>query len=106
MFWAPYVYSRWPEEFDAFEHAAVTRASAPLHEQAGEQAPEVARLDWAVVRLVDSPNSATDAWRQVRVRDGKTGWVRGEDLRSPIEYRAGFRKIAGEWKMSIFLAGD
>jgi hypothetical protein len=45
-------------------------------------------------------------WLEVRLPDGRTGFVRNEDVRGPIEWRAGFMKQQGEWTMVVFVAGD
>jgi hypothetical protein len=37
---------------------------------------------------------------------GKKGYVKGEFVRSPIDYRAGFDKVDGKWKLRLFLARD
>lgn len=42
----------------------------------------------------------------VRTANGQEGWVRGSDVRSPIDYRAGFSKRSGQWKLEAFVAGD
>jgi hypothetical protein len=102
-FWAPYVYSAWPDEVDAFTHAAATRAGVPLRSEPSESASVVRTLDWAIVELVDSKDPA---WRHVRTKDGTTGWAKAEDVRRPIGYRAGFNKTGSDWKMTAFVEGD
>lgn len=102
-FWAPYVYSAWPESVDAFTHAAAIRAGVPVRSEASDGAPVLRTIDWAIVELVDNKG---DGWRHVRTADGAVGWVKAADLRSPIGYRAGFNKIGGEWRMTAFVAGD
>lgn len=105
-FWAPYVYSNWPEAHDAFEHFAVIAESVPLREKASGDAASIATLSWDIVRRA-SPASATPrAWEEVKTADGKTGFVESKFLRSPIGYRAGFMKVGGEWKMNALVAGD
>ena len=41
-----------------------------------------------------------------RTFDGLKGCVDPAHVRSPIDYRAIFKKTDGEWKMISFLAGD
>ncbi len=105
MFWAPYVYSAWPEKLDAFTHMAVVRNDAPLRRSPAANAPVMRMLDWAIVELI-AAGSKDPAWRHVRTADGASGWIRAADLRSPIAYRAGFRQAKGAWKMSAFVSGD
>lgn len=100
VFWAPYVYSRWPEDIDAFEHVAVLRADVPLRSAAADDAPVVRTLDWSIVRLAE-PATGDQPWRHV-----SDGWISAKDVRSPIDYRAAFGKVNGEWKMIALVAGD
>jgi hypothetical protein len=106
MFWAPHVYSRWPDSIDAFEHVAAIRDGVPVREQADERSRVVATLNWSIVRILDTPSGEPRPWRRVRAPGGAEGWVRTGDVRSPIGYRAGFRKADGEWKMAALVAGD
>jgi hypothetical protein len=101
-FWAPYVYSAWPEEHDAFQSLAVIGDHVPLRESKDPASPVAAMLAYDVVTLVTSEGDL----RQVKTADGKTGWVDAKHVRSPIGYRAGFNRVNGQWKMNAFVAGD
>jgi hypothetical protein len=106
-FWAPYVYSDWPESADAFESVAAIRAGVPIRQRPDAAAPEVATVDWAILDLIpEKTHDPEAAWRHVRTKDGKEGWARSADVRSPIDYRAGFTKRSGTWKMDALVAGD
>jgi hypothetical protein len=50
--------------------------------------------------------STTAAWEPIRTRTGKTGWVLQRHLRSPIDYRAGFVRRQGQWRLRTLVAGD
>jgi len=101
-FWAPYVYSAWPDEHDAFQSLAVIEDNVPLRESKDASSPVVATLGYDIVTLVISEG----ALRQVKTADGKVGWVDARHVRSPVGYRAGFNKVQGQWKMNAFVAGD
>jgi hypothetical protein len=101
-FWAPYVYSAWPEQHDAFESLAVIDEDVPLRETKEGSSPLVATLAYDIVTLVLTEGDL----RQVKTADGKVGWVDGKHVRSPVGYRAGFNKVGGKWKMNAFVAGD
>jgi hypothetical protein len=105
-FWAPYVYSKWPDDVDAFEHLAVMRAGAPLRNAANDAAAVVQALDWAIVKVLEPASDSDAAWRHVRAPDGTEGWISTKDVRSPIGYRAGFNQVNGQWKMTALVAGD
>ena len=101
-FWAPYVYSKWPDDVDAFEHVAALRGGVPVRASASETASTVTTLNWKIARIV----GRSEGWLQVETADGKKGWVRATDVRSPLMNRAGFNKVKGEWRMTGLVAGD
>lgn len=104
-FVAPYVFSRWPEQVDAFSHAAITGAAVPVRGAPASSSPVTTSLSFAVVEQVES-RGADDSWIQIRLARGKTGYVDRRFIRSPTDYRAIFSKRDGKWKLSAFLAGD
>jgi hypothetical protein len=103
MFWAPYVYSTWPESVDAFQHLAVIAADVPLRESPSATAKTIATLSYDIVKRVPGNPGG---WHQVETLAGQKGWVEGRHVRSPVGYRAGFMKQGGEWKMLALVAGD
>lgn len=100
-FWAPYVYSAWPESQDAFTSVAVIAENVPLRSSA--TGPNVAMLSYDIVQRVGDPK---DGWQEVKLSDGRTGFVESKFLRSPIGYRAAFDKEDGHWRMTALVAGD
>jgi len=102
-FWAPYVYSTWPDEIDAFTHVAAIRPGVALHETPSAGAKTIRTLDWSILELLDT---TPGEWRHVKTLDGATGYVESNDVRSPIAYRAGFNKTANGWTMTALVAGD
>lgn len=104
MFWAPYVYSAWPEAHDAFRYLAVTGEQIPLHDApAGKP---IATLSWDIVERVTPPSGETPQWLEVRTADGRTGHVESKFLHSPVGYRAGFARNGDTWRMTALVAGD
>lgn len=100
-FWAPYVFAKWPERYDAFEHFAVITPNEPVR-RGGRI---VGHLKYAIVRDLRAP--APKGYRQVQaVGSPLKGQVRDAALRSPIGYRAAFEKRNGKWFLSAFVAGD
>ena len=51
-------------------------------------------------------DTAPEDWTAVALRDGRRGYVHSRYVRSPIDYRAYFRKKDGRWWMVMLLAGD
>jgi hypothetical protein len=100
-FWAPYVYSAWPESADSFSFVAVIAKDVPL--RASPNGPPIATLAYDVVQRVGDPH---DGWQEVKVDDGRTGFVESKFVRGPIGYRAGFNKEGGTWRMTALVSGD
>jgi hypothetical protein len=42
----------------------------------------------------------------IQLDDGRQGYVHSRYLRSPIDYRASFTLIDGQWRMTSSIAGD
>jgi len=92
------------EDFDPFDVVVAVRSGAAMRARPEEGAEIVAALDWDVLRMrgVEAPEN----WIAVRHADGREGFVRRADVRSPLDYRAHFAKANGHWQMYIFIAGD
>jgi len=105
-FWAPYVYSAWPDAYDAFESLAVIADGVALRETASPDGTIIATLSYDIVTIAGGPSSKPSAFRHVKTADGRTGWVESSKVRSPIGYRAGFMIQDGKWRMNALVAGD
>lgn len=104
LFAAPYVFARWPDRFDSFEHVAVLGKNVRVRAAPGSQGRILTALSFDVVRLA-AP--ATDSeWTRIKLRDGRTGYISSRYVRSPVDYRALFNKVDGRWRMTAFVAGD
>ena len=104
-FAAPYVYSAWPQEIDAFEHVALLGQRVPVRAEAAAAAPVLATLDGAIVPLA-APLKPESGWVAVRLPDGRRGHVARAQVRSPVEYRALFNREGGRWRLTALVAGD
>lgn len=102
MFWAPYVYSNWPESQDAFETFAIVADDVPLRTSPDPGSPAIATLSRDLVTRAGDPGP----WQKVTTADGKTGFVEAKFARSPVDYRAGFAHDANGWSMNALVAGD
>jgi hypothetical protein len=111
-FIAPYVYSKWPDDKDAFENIAIVSDRAVVRAQPSANAQALGTLSYDIVPAREwkgfEENGVTgkDTWAHVRLADGPDGWVSGRDAYSPVGYRAFFEKRAGKWKMTLLVAGD
>lgn len=110
LFTAPYTFDAFPEDLDAFTHSVIFGNNVNLRAKPETNAPVVGKLSYNIVetiRSIEDKNNAEKAdWYEVKTLGGKKGFVKAEFVRSPIDYRAGFEKINGKWKMTFFLAGD
>ena len=92
------------DDYDPFEVLVAVRSGAAMRVRPDEAAEPIATLDWDVLlfRDVETPED----WMAVRMADGREGFVRRDDVRSPIDYRAHFGRSGGRWQMHLFIAGD
>lgn len=104
-FWAPWIYSSWPDRHDAFTQMVVIEDGVPLRERPEASSPALATLSYDIVAR-DGQSSAESAWTRVKTEDGRSGFVESSKVRSPIGYRAGFIMEEGMWKMNALVAGD
>jgi hypothetical protein len=112
-FMAPYTFSVETGDLDVFE-AGVLVAKAKAHAEPRESARVVAELDRALVRVTDwktndgtpSPFHRRTDWVRVELAGKREAWIQAKYVRSVVDFRAGFRKVRGVWKMDAFLAGD
>lgn len=110
-FMAPYTFSHWPDDVDGFEYHAIFGNNVNLRKEPDLKADIVAQLSYNVVEIQPetvpkSGKSEYPGWYLVKTLGGLEGYVKREYVRSHIDYRAGFEKIRGKWKMTFFLAGD
>lgn len=110
-FVAPYVFSRWPESADAFEHVAVLGANVRVRAEPRAGSAVLAALTFDVVRLSAAgrsrltPEQAKE-WTAVELRDGRTGYVSSRYVRSSIAHRAFLMRKGGGWRLTVLVAGD
>jgi len=103
---APYAFLNWPE-FDSVGTSYLARPGAELHRRPSDESEVIDSLAWHVVE--DAPvgsDASENVWRRVRLGDGRIGYVRNDQLRIDIDYRAVFQQRSGSWLMTTFIAGD
>ena len=105
-FTAPYVFSSWPDRFDAFEHIAVVASDVRIRDAPRADAASITSISFAILPVARSAGADIEGWTAVQLDGGKTGYVTSRLVRSPIDYRARFNKIGGRWQMTFFAAGD
>jgi hypothetical protein len=110
-FVAPYVFSRWPEQFDAFEHVAVLGTKVRVRAEPRSGSPVLTALSFDIVPLAEmgrsrmTPDQAKE-WTSIKLRDGRTGYIASRYVRSSIAHRAFLTRKDGQWRLTLFVAGD
>lgn len=111
-FAAPYIYANWAETYDAYEYGVIAGRMVRMRAEPRLGTGIVKNLTHDVVKIVDRDgpdetiNGETHPWVELQTLDDKNGHVWGKFVASSIDFRAGFQKKAGDWKMTFFLAGD
>jgi hypothetical protein len=105
-FVAPYVFSRWPDRYDAFDHVALVAANVRVRAAARDDAPVLTSMSFAILPLAQIKEPVGKTWTAVRLPDGRNGFVASPLARSPIAYRAIFARRDGRWQLVTFVAGD
>jgi len=110
IFSAPYTFNGFPDDLDSFAYSAIFGNNVNLRAKPEMNATIVGKLSYNIVEITetikDKNNAEKDAWYEIKTLGGKRGYVKAEFVRSPIDYRAGFEKKNGQWKMIYFIAGD
>jgi len=107
-FTAPYTFSRWPDDIDAFDYVAVVGSDVRIRTLPRADAPVLRQVSHFILQLDNEPSSQSgpgEDWTAVKI-DGKKGYVATRFVRSPTDYRATFRYTDGRWWLVFFVAGD
>lgn len=108
---APYVLPHWPADSDWRSNGAITVENSVVHAMPSANSPVTRSLGHVIVRVVDWEVADTDAsvkqkWVKIAV-DGNNGFIPEEQIRSPIEHLACFRRSDSGWRLhSLLAAGE
>lgn len=105
-FVAPYVFSRWPDGIDSFEHVAVIGDRVRIRRAPRADAEGAGVSSFEILPLARQSGETSEEWTAVRVSASTIGYIASRFVRSPVGYRAFFSKQDGRWQMMMFLAGD
>ncbi len=104
QFVAPYVYSTWPEDIDAFSYVAIVGDRVAVRAEPSARSALVTTLSYALVPVGSAGEK--DGMTEVQLADGRRGFVASRFLRSSVGHRALFSKANGQWQLAAFVAGD
>ncbi len=103
-FSCPYLYANWPAEYDSTEHVVVIKKDVHVREKPFMKAKKLIPAGYGIFKL--APEQKSKDWYAVTLKDMPVGHIRKSMVRSATDYRVIFQKIAGEWKIKYFIAGD
>ena len=111
LFAAPYTFNGFPGDLDGVPNFAIFGSDVNLRKEPGTDSEVVAKLSYNIVEVVENDKNTFEdqrksGWFKVKTLGGLTGYVKTEFVRADIDYRAGFARKRGVWKMTFFLAGD
>lgn len=89
---------------DPFEAMIVTGEEVPVLQRADAASRPVARISWDLVSLAAPVTD--EAFQQVELADGTTGFIATDRLRSVVDYRLIASSRNGRWRITSFVAGD
>lgn len=102
LYCAPYLFQKFPNDLDAFDHQVVAGTGVRLRERPSLTAPVLDQLSFEIVRVIEMG----EEWTQVRTLGGNRGFISSQYLYSPVGYRACFQESGAEWTMTLLIAGD
>lgn len=111
-FTAPYVYTEFPEDIDAFQHVAIIDKDVKVYAEPNTDAEVLGTLTYSIVRLLErhfkyeAANRQEPTWLRIESLSGSIGYIPARYGRSPVDYRSNWTKTDGTWKMVFFVAGD
>ena len=105
-FITPYTFKGFPDNYDGFEFNVAISSDVKVYEIKDISSTVIDTLNYSVVKV---PAMYEDElWTIVELPSGKLGYVKSEEIRSPIDYRVYFTKKpdSGEWEITGMLVGD
>lgn len=109
LVYAPYLAGGLPEEADPYLSIVAIGAKTELYKAPKDGAPVIADVTHQVLEQIDiEPEDLAktpEGWVHVKA-DAGVGYVKAEETRSALDYRAVFEKIDGQWRLTAFVAGD
>ena len=109
-FTAPYTFSKFPDDFDAFEHGVIVGETVRVRKEPKLDGQVIGTLSFDIVKVTEWTPKQTGGnkqeWISVSLADDAKGYVAKEFIRSPIDYRAIFEKKDGKWQLAALVSGD
>ena len=104
VFTAPYTFT----DFSAsvYEFEAVIDQNVKIYEKPLLTSKVLGTISYEIVKYGNFLKEQNlKNWTPIVTSSGIKGYIQSNFLRSPLDYRASFKKINGEWKLTMFQAG-
>lgn len=107
-FSAPYSFSQFPDDLDAFEYGVIIGENVRVRQSVSLSSSIITELSYDIVKVPnwEAKLSNGQKWILITLKDGTKGYISEDYILSPIDYRAVFEKKNGKWQMTAFVAGD
>ena len=114
QFWAPYTFQAGIGTLDPHETGIVVSGKVAARAAPSAEARQVAALDHHAVRVADwregantpRPFHKREDWVKIELPGKRVAWIEARFVRGMGDYRAGFAKKGGAWKLAAFVRGD
>lgn len=105
-FVAPWIYARWPEQYDSLDYVAVLAPKATIYSKPGGKGKVLAVVGHTMLKVGRQDPREHPGWMEVEAPNKKHGYVKADLTRGGLDFRAVFEKKNGKWKMITFIGGD
>jgi len=99
-------------KIDPHSRAYVLGRGVNIYARPSSQSKVVTKLSYTIIELGKHIRRKTKdgrrvrVWSEVKLEDGRRGYIRPIQYYSAVGYRARFTKHKGRWRIAYFLAGD
>lgn len=107
IFFAPYTFTEFLDDYDVFEYNIVKGENRKVYLKPDRNSYVLGILSNEVIKINnETEEKIPETWSLVTLYNGKKGYILSRYLKSPIDFRVGFIKKKGVWKMNCFVEGD
>jgi hypothetical protein len=100
----PWAWNQDVGDADPYAAMLVTDEDEPVLASASASADRIGTVSWDLVEILNlEPDKP---FQEVKLADGRTGFIATDKLRAIIDYRLLASQHDGKWQIDIFIAGD
>jgi hypothetical protein len=100
----PWLFDQDIGDADPYASMLVMGEDVPVHATAAASSDEIATVSWDLVEALSY--DPDQPMQNVKLPDGREGFIAADKLRAVIDYRLLASKVDGEWKIEALIAGD